>query len=282
MDIRQLKAFLAVYETRNISAAATHLHLSQPTLSVTIRQLEAQLGTALFLRQPRGVGISEAARQLYPRARRLVADATALNDMFRQGHDDCSQLTLGIEGEPGPAQIETVLRLATRGDPLLQLTLKAGCQGEARLAPEHLRREEELFLPLWEEPHVLAMRNDHPLAGRAILSQEDLHQVEWIACPQHPTHVQLLHWYAPDGALPCFAAQADSFSLALALVASGIGLALLPQSLAAGRADLVLRGLPQAAPLRRIGLCYNETARANPALAALIERLAQHVQTLGA
>ncbi|BEV71788.1 MULTISPECIES: LysR family transcriptional regulator [unclassified Paludibacterium] len=274
MDIRQLKAFIAVYEERNISSAALRLHLSQPTLSVTIRQLEARLGTTLFLRQTRGVAISDAARQLYPRARKLVADAEALDGLFCADSEPCKLLTLGMEGEPGPAQIESILRLAHRSDPLLQLTLRQGCQGEARLAPESLRCEEELFLPLWEEPFVLVLPHDHPLASRAAIAHADLTGVDWIACPGHDSHPVLMAWYnQPEHQVPCFAAQADNFTLALSLVATGIGVALLPQSLAAGRPDLALRPLTGNAPHRRVGLCYNETARANPALAALIDQL---------
>jgi len=84
MDIRHLKAFLAVFEERNITAAAQRLCISQPTLSVTIKQLEDELGAQLFLRQPRGVEVSEQARVLYPQARRMVAEAESLSRLFRQ------------------------------------------------------------------------------------------------------------------------------------------------------------------------------------------------------
>lgn len=67
MDIRHLKAFIAVFEERNITAAAQRLCVAQPSLSVTIRQLEEELGVELFLRQARGVDVSEQARVLYPR-----------------------------------------------------------------------------------------------------------------------------------------------------------------------------------------------------------------------
>ncbi|MBC7212683.1 MAG: LysR family transcriptional regulator, partial [Pseudomonas sp.] len=62
MDIRHLKAFIAVFEARNITIAAQRLCVAQPTLSVTIRQLEEELGAELFLRQARGVEVSEQAR----------------------------------------------------------------------------------------------------------------------------------------------------------------------------------------------------------------------------
>lgn len=65
MDIRSLKAFIAVFEERNITQASARLYLSQPALSATIRQLEQELGAELFQRQPRGVDVTDAARLLY-------------------------------------------------------------------------------------------------------------------------------------------------------------------------------------------------------------------------
>lgn len=282
MDIRQLQAFIAVYEERNITAAATRLHLTQPTLSVTIRQLESTLETTLFLRQARGVGLSEAAHRLYPRARKLVAEAQSLRALFHGGAPACRQLQLGIEGEPGQAQIETVLTLATRHDPDLQLTLRQGCQGEARLATDSDRCEDEQFLALWEEPYGMVLRHDHPLAGLAALSAADLQSIDWVVCPEHASHGLLMPWYDNQQHAPCFAAQATSFAQVLALVTCGIGLALLPPSLVHGRAALTWRPLPSSAPRRRVGLCYHETARANPALAALLEQLQQHARLAAA
>ena len=64
MDIRHLKAFIAVFEARNITVAAQRLCVAQPTLSVTIRQLEEDLGVELFGRQARGVEVRAQAREL--------------------------------------------------------------------------------------------------------------------------------------------------------------------------------------------------------------------------
>ena len=74
MDVRTLRAFVAVFEERNITAAATRLFITQPTLSTTIKTLEDELGVTLFVRQARGVEGTEAAHRLYPRAKRLIAE----------------------------------------------------------------------------------------------------------------------------------------------------------------------------------------------------------------
>jgi len=266
MDIRQLHAFVAVFEARNITQAAEQLHISQPTLSVTIRQLEEALGTVLFERQARGVAVSEHARLLYPQARRLLAQFDALRGQFRSSNE-CQPLAIGIDADLGNGQIGAFLRMAGAAAPHLQLTLLPGCDGDARLAAEEQRCEDELFLPLWEEDWLLAMPAGHALASQAHIALESLAGVEWIACPAHPSHQRLASFYGLGE--PCFAAQAGTLHLARELVAAGIGLAFLPASLLAGRSELTGRPLDMPLPLRRVGLCYAAQALDLPALAAV-------------
>lgn len=271
MDIRHLKAFLAVFEERNITAAAQRLFISQPTLSVTIKQLEQELGAALFLRQPRGVEVSDEARVLYPQARRMVAEAEALSRLFRS-RENRAPLVLGVEGDVADSQIEAFVRLAHQGLPNLLLTLQEGCVGDARLAVEELCCEDELFLPLWEEPYVMALPVAHAMArdeGRGWLPIED-----WITCPQHVSHQRLMALYgrSPEAV----AGHAGSLKQAMHMVAAGVGVAMLPLSLAQGHSGVVTRALHLPAPSRRVGLCYAAQALELPTLRGLHEYFLTH------
>lgn len=263
MDIRHLKAFLAVFEERSITAAAQRLFISQPTLSVTIKQLEEELGVSLFVRQPRGVEVSEEARLLYPQARRMVAESQALSRMFRSGENRLP-LTLGIEGDIAARHIEAFVRMAHQALPNLLLTLEEGCHGDGRLAVEEMCCEDELFLPLWEEPYVMVLPLHHPLAA----VQAGWAPIEdWITCPQHPSHQRLMALY---GRSPqALAGHAGSLQQALHMVAAGVGVAMLPQSLVSGHARVVVRALHLPAPTRRVGLCYAAQALELPAMRGL-------------
>ncbi|MCG8293576.1 LysR family transcriptional regulator [Pseudomonas entomophila] len=256
MDIRHLKAFIAVFEERNITVAAQRLCVAQPTLSVTIRQLEDDLGAELFLRQARGVEVSEQARELYPLACRMVAEADALRLRFRQGQERVP-LTLGIEADIAPAQVESCVRLASQAVPGLQLTLLEGCAGDARLADEAQRCEDELFLPLWEEAFVLAMTTGSQPDGR------------WITCPQHPSHQRLMSLYDEGEQV----GQAGSLQQALIMVAAGLGSAWLPQSLVERYPGVYWQPAPGLSLRRRVGLCLTTQALALPALASLHQAL---------
>ncbi|MCU0118899.1 LysR family transcriptional regulator [Pseudomonas sp. B2M1-30] len=265
MDIRHLKAFLAVFEERNITAAAQRLFISQPTLSVTIKQLEEELGATLFVRQPRGVEVSAEARLLYPQARRMVAESEALSRMFRS-REDRVPLTLGIEGDIAARHIEAFVRMARQALPNLLLTLEEGCHGDGRLAVEDMCCEDELFLPLWEESYVMALPVDHPMAmaGAGWTPIED-----WITCPQHPSHQRLMALYGRSPA--AVAGHAGSLQQALHMVAAGVGVAMLPQSLVHGQTRVVERAWHLPAPTRRVGLCCAAQALELPALRGLHE-----------
>ncbi|QVM92601.1 LysR family transcriptional regulator [Pseudomonas entomophila] len=256
MDIRHLKAFIAVFEERNITVAAQRLCVAQPTLSVTIRQLEDDLGAELFLRQARGVEVSEQARELYPLACRMVAEADALRLRFRQGQERVP-LTLGIEADIAPAQVESCVRLASQAVPGLQLTLLEGCAGDARLADEAQRCEDELFLPLWDEAFVLAMTTGSQPDGR------------WITCPQHPSHQRLMSLYDEGEQV----GQAGSLQQSLIMVAAGLGSAWLPQSLVERYPGVYWQPAPGLSLRRRVGLCLTTQALALPALASLHQAL---------
>ncbi|MGY2376691.1 LysR family transcriptional regulator [Pseudomonas sp. SDO524_S393] len=272
MDVRHLKAFLAVFEERNITGAAQRLFISQPTLSVTIKQLEDELGVALFVRQPRGVEVSDEARMLYPQARRMVAEAEALSRLFR-GRENRIALELGVEGDIADSQIETFLRMAHAGLPGLLLTLQEGCVGQGRLAVEEMCCEDELFLPLWEESYVMALPTAHPMA-QGVKEQAWAPIEDWITCPQHDSHQRLMALY---GRSPqAVAGHAGSLTQALHMVAAGVGVAMLPQSLAAERAGVVIREWHLPAPTRRVGLCFAAQALELPALRALHEYFQNH------
>jgi DNA-binding transcriptional LysR family regulator len=266
MDIRQLSAFIAVFEERNITSAAQRLFTSQPTLSVTIRQLEEALGTTLFHRLPRGVDVTDDARTLYPQARRLLAEAHALSNQFRQRNDRLA-LDIGVEGDIASSHLEAFLALAYQVVPNLLLTLQDGCSGDARLSVEEDCCEDELFLPLWEEPFVLAIPAQHPLAQQPALDEADLANVQWITCPSHPSHQRLMELYNRSSA--SVAATAGTFTLALRLVAAGAGLAMLPESMASHHSGVTTRTAKTPNLNRRVGLCYAAQALDTPALRLL-------------
>ena len=85
MDIRDLQVFLAVTKRLNFTRAGEDVHLSQPSVSVRIRQLERELGVKLFEQLGKRVALTDAGRLLEPYARRVVA-ATQIRSAERPSH----------------------------------------------------------------------------------------------------------------------------------------------------------------------------------------------------
>lgn len=261
MDSRQLKAFVAVFEERNITGAARRLHLSQPALSGTIKSLEDLLGTRLFTRQARGVAVTEDARILYPQARRILSQTDSMTQQFRHG-SHASRIEIGVEADIAGPDIAAFMLAAGEVVPALFVSLLEGCDGDARLAAEDDRCEDELFLPLSVDPYVLAL----PEGSDAALP--------WIMCPNHPTHQRLLPFYGAAANMP--AAHAGSLRLALALTAAGAGMCVAPESLARSQSGVEIRPIEGLEMSRRIGLCYAVQSLDKSAVAMLVERFRDH------
>ncbi|WP_460775828.1 LysR family transcriptional regulator [Microbacterium sp. GXF7504] len=84
MELRQLRYFVAVVGAGSLTAAATALHLAQPSLSVAVRRLEEELGVPLLTRTARGVEPTAAGRRLFDGATRILADVDELGDKLRR------------------------------------------------------------------------------------------------------------------------------------------------------------------------------------------------------
>ena len=80
MEIRQLRAFIAIAELGTFTAGAQRVHVTQAAISMQIRQLETELGARLFVRAPRHVMLTEAGEQLLQRARQILRDHDAAID----------------------------------------------------------------------------------------------------------------------------------------------------------------------------------------------------------
>jgi DNA-binding transcriptional LysR family regulator len=267
MDTRQLRAFIGVFEERNITAASKRLGVTQPALSATIKELEDSLGVSLFERKARGVEVTAEGRILYPEARRMLAESEKLKERFKKFQNRIP-LSVGIESDISPIHIEHFMKLAASIGPELLLQIEEGCSGEARLAPEEERCEDELFLPIWEEDYVLAAAP----GNQKML--ENLDEASWVVCPTHSSHQRLLPLYGMNASSP--AAETQSLRFALNLVAAGVGIAAAPQSLVRLCSFLIEAEVPKIKLTRRIGLCYGAQALSNPMLKRLIEIVTSH------
>src|SRR5882757_1535211 len=96
MEIRQLRAFLAIAEAKTFTAGARRVNVTQAAISMQIRQLEDEVGLQLFTRTPRRVIMTEAGEHLLERARRIMREHdTALAEIAELGGVEHGRLRIG-------------------------------------------------------------------------------------------------------------------------------------------------------------------------------------------
>jgi DNA-binding transcriptional LysR family regulator len=185
-DLRQLRYFVAVAEELNFTRAAQRLHIAQPPLSAAIRQLEQQLGVALLERTTREVRLTAAGTLLLERGTELLAQADAVFAAVRAvekapvgrlaiGVAPTARFGLAPELFAACAAQAPGIMLYPREDATGTLLhdLRAGrldaVLGFCTPPDDALVRER-----LRDEPAIVHVRDDHPLAGRDRVALEDL------------------------------------------------------------------------------------------------------------
>ncbi len=261
LSLRNLRYFCAAFEERSTVAAARLCFVTQPAISSAIGQIEEELSVRLFLRQHRGLVPTPAAQRLYRLARKLLADTDAISASFRQG--ESLPFALRVLPSLSLAQTERLLRQLRRDIPLLALSLPEDeSPADAELTAATCADEGSEFVTLWEEPYVLLVPEDHPLAVKETLQLADLHQQPFV----ERSHCEMSDsWQAAlgrDTVLPEVRARVHSEEWALGLVAAGVGVTIAPLHAAQARPGVVVRDdCAELTGFRRsVGLAFHAPA----------------------
>src|SRR3954468_6962217 len=258
MDIRELRYFAAVFRERNLTAAAKRCFISQPSISAAITNLEAELGTALFIRHKKGVAPTEAAEQFHAVARRIIDEADAAKNLFRKPSAR-SKLTLGLMRTLDMPRTVALLKPLTGSSDVALRLVGINEAADARIISKNILKASEHFVPLWVERYVAALPPSHPLTLKERLRTSDLAgaaMIDRCHCEQSAFFGRIA------SARHQSAAIAESEDWAIALVAAGVGIAIVPEGVARGHADVAVREI-DADVKREVGLAYG-AARALP------------------
>ncbi|MCP1471756.1 DNA-binding transcriptional LysR family regulator [Sphingobium sp. OAS761] len=258
MELRQLRYFVTLAETRNFHRAAERLNMSQPPLTVAIRKLEDELGTLLFVRGTRGVTLTPAGQASLEAAAATLAQAERFRESAREGATgERGRLRVGFVGSATfellpriipeyrrryPA-VELVLEEATSVDIARQLVAGTLDVGLVRLPLTEMAAVDTTVIDP-DEMHV-AVHDASPLASADSVSLRALADEPFIL----QSGISVLHSVTLNachaaGFVPTVAQEAAQLNAVLALVRSGLGVALVP-SRAAG-------SMPQGVRLVRL------------------------------
>lgn len=259
MDVAHLRAFVAVAEAGSLTAALPRLHLSQPAVSLQLRQLQEEMGVRLFYRAARGVTLTPEGRRLLPIARRALQ---AFEEVRREAaairSTVAGDLRLGTILDPEFLRLGEVLKALMSRHPQVRTVLSHGTSGDVLdgLRARMLDVGFYIGMPALDLFHaitltrfdyrVVAPRGWEPrVAGRG---WGEIAELPWIWTPPDSAHQRLLSAvFAQAGAAPNKVAEADLEPSMLDLVKSGIGLALVRDSVALR--EVPLHGLVMVAGL---------------------------------
>lgn len=246
MELRLLRYFLAVAETEHFGRAADQLHMAAPPLSRAIRQLEHEVGAQLFTRDTRQVRLTEAGRVLQREASLALAGLEDTVDRVRRiGAGKVGVIRLGVTGSatygvlpqlaraikerlPGVAlRIETEMLTPAQADALRNNRLDLGVLRTP--LPENGLASRTIA----DEPLVLALPSTHPLASRENLTVSDLRDEPFITYDPAVGSVvddAVVRTCATAGFSPRREHLVAETATVIALVAAGLGVALVPDS----------------------------------------------------
>ena len=249
MELRHLRYFAAVAETRHFGRAAERLHIAQPALSQSIRQLEAELGTPLFARTTRQVRLTPAGEFFQREAARILAAVEAsVRGVRRIAEGRQGLVRIAFTGTAAHTQLPRIARIVKRELPGVALEIHADLLTPAQvdglhdgsldlgvLRPPVGRRRARHRAPSRREPLVLAVAADHRLADEPAISMADLRteRVRPVRRRHSAVNEAVLRSCREAGFAPHREHEAPGTAVLLALVAAGLGVALVPESVRA-------------------------------------------------
>jgi DNA-binding transcriptional LysR family regulator len=248
MELRHLRYFVAVAEELHFRRAAERLHVAQPAVSEQVRKLEAELGVQLFNRTQRSVALTGAGAAMLDEARRVLQQAEVAQQAARNAADRVrSRLRIGYE----PASIPTSVPRALQSLAAAMPELDTGLDGGPALGLIDDVRSGHLdaavvslpaptgglrTTPLGDQGAVAALRAGHDLAGRSSISLERVAPDRLLVLPRdsnRPFYDGVVSICRAAGLSPTLVElPGTNVEQALLAVASGAGMALLPDSVA--------------------------------------------------
>ncbi|MGH6905961.1 MAG: LysR substrate-binding domain-containing protein [Geminicoccaceae bacterium] len=275
--LRQLRYFVTLTETHHFGQAARRCHVTQPALSMQIKELETALGAPLIERARRGVLLTPSGREVARRARAILQSVQDLADLARQRAQTLSgPLRLGVIPTIGPYVLPGILPRLHAVFPKLQLSVRetqttllarellAGALDLLILALP-LKDAEIEELPLFDDVFALALPPQHPLGTHDSVAQTDLIGEHLLLLEEgHCLRDQALAVGQAAGASALDDFRASSLATVVQMVASGYGCTILPELAVpvevGERQGIHVVPFKAPSPVRTVGLAWRRTS----------------------
>ncbi|GAB4184938.1 MAG: LysR substrate-binding domain-containing protein [Wenzhouxiangellaceae bacterium] len=278
MNLRALRYFITLADTRHFSKAAAACFVSQPTLSTQIKKLEDELGVQLVERAPRRVMLTPIGEEIAGRARSVLRDIEEIRMLSKRSRDPAAgTVRIGIFPTLAPYLLPHVLGNIRAAYPKLKIqlleektndVLRMLQQGQidVGLLALPITNDNLEVVTLFEEPFLLAMPNNHPLTDKPSIKVDDLSDQELLLLEDgHCLRDQALEVCKLAGAHERMDFHASSMETLRQMVATEAGITLMPtlavQPPVAATPNLTLRHFDEKPrPTRTIGACWRRSS----------------------
>lgn len=211
MEIRVLKYFLALAREQNITSAAEVLHITQPTLSRQLKELEDEIGKTLFIRGKRKITLTEDGRLFRKRAEEIVELVNKTKFEFSTPSDEIAgEISIGSGETIGMRLIAKTIKNLNYNYPNIRYNLFSGNAEDVTekldkglldfgllIEPVDVTKYEYIRLPL-KDTWGLVMRKDNPLAQKEYIVPDDLVDISLICSRQILEKSNLTKWLGND------------------------------------------------------------------------------------
>ena len=245
MEFKRIQYFVAVAEELHFSRAAARLNMAQPPLSRQIAQLEHDLGVLLFDRSRSQIRLTQAGEVMLERSREIL---NRLESAYREvaliGKGGAGRLRIAFVGSATHGVLPNLVKSYRSHYPAVELVLSAMNNAEQKhaliqreidigVARPSLYDEEFRSALLHKEPLILALPDNSPLNSQDAIVLKELRSEIFILYPQRPRpsfadHV--LSVCLHEGFRPIETVLAQDYQTAISLVAVGVGVSIVPES----------------------------------------------------
>lgn len=290
MDTTGLRTFITAAELESFSLAADQLYLTQPAVSKRVASLETELGAPLFDRIGRHVKLTEAGRELLPRAKTILNQIEDSRRLINNLSGAVSgRLSIGTSHHIGLHRLPPVLRRYSADFPNVELDLhfmdsEAACRavqsgdlelGIVTLPPRPIEDLESEVI--WPDPLSIVVGKDHALSKKMTTTLSDLARYPAIL-PAHGTYTrELLEQVFEPGGLGLLVGMTTNYLETIKMMVSvGLGWSVLPQTML--NEELVSLKVRAITMSRQLGIVHHRKHTLSNAAGALIETLRSHKQ----
>ncbi|MEK4485072.1 LysR family transcriptional regulator [Psychrobacillus sp. FSL H8-0484] len=244
MELRDIKSFIEVANQRSFTKATEYSYLSQPSLSKAVKKLEEELHVKLFDRSTRHLELTDAGKIVYRQGKQALNLLNELPNLLNELIEiDTGEIKIGIPPLIGTLFFPNIARTFHDQYPNVKLELvELGAKLIEQLVEESKIDVGLIVLPIDElefnvypfinDEFVLYINQDHPLANRTSIALSELKDEQFIIFTKDfALHDFIINTCKEAGFTPTISYKSSQWDLILELVASNLGITLLPKSI---------------------------------------------------